>query len=336
MEERSFADLGRIEAIRLLFEGSGYTAFNDSLQFSSIGAGDKCVNASRSLLEGTDFDLVYFPLKHLGHKAVVSVTGELYASMATARTLSVILGVSAKLDFPQIAELWSGVLAAAHQYGYSELSLDLIPSRNGLSINISACGSVSRLCCVRRPAPKSKDLLCVSGSLGAAFLGMQVLERERRRFDHSDALKEGIEQYRMLVGAYLHPELNADIPSQLEDSGIYPSAGMWITRGLADAVLRISRSTGLGAKIYADKMPFEGGSFTLGKELDLDPISAAMNGGDDMKLLFAVPILQLEKFRHDFQTFDIIGHLALPEAGCSLVTPEGVELGLSAPGWNNE
>jgi thiamine-monophosphate kinase len=140
----------------------------------------------------------------------------------------------------------------------------------------------------------------------------------------------------MLIGAYLKPELEADIPSKLEREGIHPSSGYFITKGLSDAVKRLAKDTGLGAKIYADRIPFEGNSFALGKELNIDPISAAMNGGDDFKLLFTVPILEAEKFRKDFQTFDIIGHLALPEAGTTLVSPDGVEFPIRAQGWPDE
>ena len=134
----------------------------------------------------------------------------------------------------------------------------------------------------------------------------------------------------MMVGSYLKPELPVGIVAQLEDVDIFPSCGVLVTRGLSDAVKRIARQTGLGAKVYADKIPFEGNSFDLGRELDIDPVSAAMNGGEDYRLLFTVPILKLEKFRHDFQTFDIIGHLALPEVGTVLVSPDGLEHPLKA------
>ena len=173
----------------------------------------------------------------------------------------------------------------------------------------------------------------MSGALGAAFLGLQVLERERLKFDRGGSDRQGLEQYRMLVGAYLRPELDPRTPVQLEEAGIAPSFGYFVTRGLADALLRLSRDSGLGAKVYADKIPFEGGSFALGKELDLDPVSAAMNGGEDYKLLFVVPIAQYERFRKDFQTYDIIGHLALPEVGPVLVSPDGLEHPVSAQGW---
>ena len=165
----TFAEIGRVEAIRRLFEGSGFAAFEEPLAVSGEGDGS-AVAASRLLLEGTDFSLVYFPLKHLGYKSVVSVTGELYASMARPRTLSITLGISSKLDFEQVREFWSGVLVAAKEQGYAHLSLDLVPSRNGLAISLAAEGFRKASTEQKRPAPASKDLICVSGSLGSALI----------------------------------------------------------------------------------------------------------------------------------------------------------------------
>jgi thiamine-monophosphate kinase len=335
MEKTSFAEIGKVEAISRLYENTPFKAFEKP----SVEAPSRefIRESSRVLLEGTDFDLVYFPLKHLGYKAVLSVTGELYASMAHPSTLSVVLGVSAKLDYPQVAEIWDGIVSAAREQNYKKVCLDLIPSRNGLVISLSAVGETLLLTEKRKSQAKSKDLLCVSGSLGAAYLGQRLLERESRKFDKG--IKEDSEKtlgpYKMLVAAYLKPELSPDTVERLEEAEIYPSAACFVTAGLSDAVKRIARDTGLGAKIYTDKIPFEGNSFKAGKELDIDPMSTAMNGGDDFRLLFTVPILHLEKFRHDFQDFDIIGHLAQPEAGTTLVTPDGVEFPLRAPGWPN-
>lgn len=336
MAETHFSDIGKVEAIAALYKDTPFKPFAAS--GFEAAARDSVATVSRVMLEGTDFDLVYFPLKHLGYKSVLAVAGELYARMAHPATLDVILGVSAKLDFEQVREIWGGIVTAAREHGFKSVSLDLVPSRNGLCVSASASGVTSLLTKARRPAAKSKDLICVSGSLGAAYLGMQVLEHERARFDEGDheGRDKRLGQYRMLVGAYLKPELNPDVVSLLEASEIYPSQGCFITHGLADAVKRIARETGLGAKVYADKIPFEGNSFQLGKESGLDPISSAMNGGDDFKLLFTVPILRLEDFRREFQTFDVIGHLALPEAGCALVTPDGAELPLRAPGWPDD
>jgi len=319
MDKKSFADIGKQEALAQLFEGSSFNPFGAS--------------AHRLFLEGLDFNLVYFPLKHLGYKAVTAVTAELYAQLRHPEKLSVVLGISAKLDYAQIEELWSGITTAAKEHGYKDVALDLQPSSNGLCISVCAEGTRQKLTEVRRPQPKSKDLLCVTGRLGAAYLGMRVLERELSRFEEGTSDKQELEQYKMMVGAYLKPELDPELVAKFEEAEIIPSAGCVISSGLADAVKKISRSTGLGAKVYADKIPFEGNSFELGRKLDLDPISAAMNGGDDYQILFAVPILKMEKFRRDFQAFDVVGHLALQEVGTVLVTPDGAELPLRAPGW---
>ena len=324
---QDFGQLGRREAIRLLFEGPPFAPFGTSCILPGDGS---CVSESRLLLEGVDFDLVYFPLKHLGYKSAASVTGALYASFATPRAMSVRLGVSAKLNFESVKELWTGFVAAATEFGYKSLTLDLQPSLSGLSISVNALGLAPG---GERPSPASKDLLCVSGALGAAYLGLQVLEKGKSAFENGSENKEELERYRMLVGSYLKPELPVGLPGALEEAGIKPTAAYFVDRGLADALLKLVGDTGLGAKVYADRIPFEGGSFELGKALDIDPVSAAMNGGDDYRVLLAVPLSSYDVFRHDFQTFDIIGHLAQGDVGAVLVSPDGLEHPVSAPGW---
>ena len=321
MATDTFATLGKQEAIRQLFEGTKFKPFEEPVFFHSPER-SYITTSTKSFLEGIDFDLVYFPLKHLGYKCVLATTAELFAAMSHPRTLSICLGVSAKLDFEHVKELWSGVLAAAREYGYRSLSLDIQPSKNGLAISASATGETTELMAKRRSVVHSKDLICVSGALGAAFLGQSLLESEKARFENGAVKTEVLE-----------PEISASIVDHLEEAEVYPSFGYVVSRGLSDAVLKLTRDSGLGAKIYADKIPFEGNSFALGSELDIDPISAAMNGGDDYKLLFTIPILKLDKFRADFQTFDIIGHMAQSEVGAVLLTPEGVELPLKAQGW---
>ena len=336
MAEERFSDLGRVEAIARLYEGTPYKPFKTGYFETS---GKSCISSqARTFIEGIDFDLTYFPLKHLGYKCVTAVTGELYAELAHPRTMDIRIGISAKLDFQHIKELWEGIVAAAKEHGYKEVSLDLLPSPNGLTVSVSSVGETSLLMAKRRTAAKSMDLICVSDNLGAAFMGFQILERERKRFEESGDAKAqpDLEAYKNLVGAYLKPQINSQIINQLEEAEIMPSHGYLVTRGLGDAVRRLVRDSGLGAKIYVDKLPFAGKTFELSKELDIDPISAALNGGEDYRLLFTIPIGKHDKFRHDFQTFDIIGHLAKPEVGAAVVTPDGVELPIKAQGWNNE
>ena len=335
MAEETFSDLGRVEAITRLYEGTSYKPF-EKTGFET--SGKSCITAKqRTFIEGIDFDLTYFPLKHLGYKCVTAVTGELYADMSHPRTLEISLGISAKLDFSHIKEVWEGMVAAAKEHGYKTVGLDLLPSPNGLTVSASAVGETSLLMAKRRLAAKSMDLICVSDNLGAAFMGFQVLEREKRAFQASGDVKAQpkLDDYRNLVGSYLKPQINPQTVSLLEEAEIMPSHGYLVTRGLADAVKRLVRDSGLGAKIYVDKLPFAGKTFDLGKEMNIDPMSAALNGGEDYRLLFTIPIGKHEKFRHDFQTFDIIGHLAKPEVGAVVVTPDGVELPMKAQGWKD-
>lgn len=318
------------------------------------GRGSVIGSAAVLLLEGTDFDLVYTPLKHLGYKSVLSVLGELYVRMTVPYGLSVRIGVSSKLDFPQIAELWSGMVAALKEHGVSAVSLDLLPSLNGLVISLSAVGAVPDT--LARPAePNSMDLICVSDNLGSAYMGLHVLEREKAAFNASAAgLRErakpsgmqtekpvekqpdpqpDLKKYEYLLGAYLRPEIRGDIVRAFEEAGFVPSCGYFVRNGLADAVKRLSRDTGLGAKIYVERIPIADKVFDMADEIGMDPLAAALNGGDDFRYLFVIPIGLHDVFRRDFQTFDIIGHLAQTDVGTVVVTPEGAELPLKAQGW---
>ena len=352
----TFASLGRVAALVKLYAASPFNNARES-RFSSKNG--RVESVSRLLTEGIDFDLSYFPLKHLGYKSVVEATAMLYARFATPRTLSVNLAVSAKLDFAQIQQLWEGICMAVKDYAYEGVSLDIAASLNGLCIGLSAAGWIKDLDDKRRPAAHSKDLLCLSGNVGGAFLGLQILQREKVRLAGAQSgangkagagalgtngvsgangaqAMPGLEKHKLLVGDYLRPVLDAAIPKLMADAGFYPSLGVCVDKGLSDAVKRVSRQSGLGAKIYLDRIPFGGGLFEAAKELDIDAASTALNGGEDWRILFVLPIEQFEKFRHDFQTWQVIGHLALPEAGAALVMPDGVELPLRAQGWKEE
>lgn len=337
MEKKNFSDIGKIEAIKLLFEESPFKQA-DGTSYLCGKKGGVIRTASKLWLEGIDFDLTYFPLKHLGYKSVVGTIGEIYASLARPQSISVRLGISAKLDLPQVSELWNGICTAAEEHHIKRADLDLVPSRNGLTISIVISGITSPEVAENRKSASSKDLICISGNVGASFLGMSLLEQEKKKFEKAGELtgQPDLEKYKMLVASYLKPEIDPDIVSQLGDSGIIPPYGYLVNRGLADAARRLNRDCGLGVKLYTDKIPFEGNSFEVGKKLNIDPVSAALKGGDDYRLMFVIPMSAYETFRHDFQTFSIIGHLAQPEVGTVLVTHEGVELPVHAQGWNND
>lgn len=337
MEKKNFSDIGKIEAIKLLFEESSFKQA-DGTSYLCGEKGGVIRTASKLWLEGIDFDLTYFPLKHLGYKSVVGTVGEIYASLARPQSISVRLGISAKLDLPQVSELWNGICTAAEEHHIKRADLDLVPSRNELAISIVISGITSPEVAENRKSASSKDLICISGNVGASFLGMSLLEQEKKKFEKAGELtgQPDLEKYKMLVASYLKPEIDPDIVSQLGDSGIIPPYGYLVNCGLADAARRLNRDSGLGVKLYTDKIPFEGNSFEVGKKLNIDPVSAALKGGDDYRLMFVIPMSAYETFRHDFQTFSIIGHLAQPEVGTVLVTHEGVELPVHAQGWDND
>lgn len=326
----SFSQIGKVEAIRRLYEGTEYsTASTPSFESAEK---EKVTQVSRVFLEGMDFDLMYFPLKHLGYKVVVMTTGELYAGLCEARVLNIVLGVSAKLDFERIRDLWGGIVLAAHEFGYRKVALDMVPSANGLCISVGAAGAVRSDWLSGAKAASSKDILCITGNLGAAYLGLQVLEKEKKSFDGQQ--QPDLEQYKQFVGAYLKPSLKAHIPSLLKEAGYIPSCAYFVKYGLADAMLHVAKETGLGVKVYADRIPFAGDTIDTAKKLGLDAMTAALAGGDDSRLLFTLPIDQYESFRRDFQEFEVIGHLALPEVGAAMVLPDGVELPVTAQGWS--
>jgi len=316
----SFQTLGTQGAIRKLYEG---TPFKPCINPYFESHNSYPTTASTMLLEGIDFDLTFFPLKHLGYKAVLAPTGELFSTMCTPVVLKIVMAVSAKLDFPQVAEIWEGVVSAAKEFGYKDVALELMPSLTGLSISATASGQSDMALASKRPIAKSMDLICISNNPGAAFLGNQLLMKGK---DMPEAdRKKKLEKYTQLVGAYLKPELSPYTVSALNDSEIMPSFGYFCREPLSVILRKLCSASGLGAKIYTDKIPFAGGSIDAAKELNLDPLQAALKGGDDYCMLYTVPIGCHERFRHDFQAWDVIGHLAKPEVGLVIVSPDGLE-----------
>lgn len=324
----SISSIGKQAAIAKLFENSGFTNENPIL----VKEKGECCTAHKILLEGVDFDLVYTPLKHLGYKAALYALGELYAALRIPVSLSVNLGVSSRFSFEDICLLWEGILAACREHGVKHLGLDLNPSVNGLCISISSCGVQKKGVLENVPAPKNMDLICLSGHVGAAYMGLHILEREKVSFTGTDRQPE-LDGYKAVLASYLSPEIKSNTASRFIEAGVIPSKGYFLTRGLGAAVIELSRESGFGAKIYIEKIPISSQTFAVAEELDIDPVTAAMNGGDDYRFIFTVPIEKHDVIRKDFQDFDVIGHLAKPEVGAVLVTPEGAELEIKAQGY---
>lgn len=322
------SDIGKQAVLERLFAESGYT---NELPIRIDGRGECCA-AHKMMLEGCDFDLVYTPLKHLGYKAVLNVLGELYAALRQPVSLSVGLGLSKRFSYEDLAAFWEGVLAACREHGIRQLGLDLNPSVNGLAISLSACGLQKKGLLEKVPASKNMDLICLSGHVGAAYMGLHVLEREKVSFTGTGEQPD-LTPYKPVLASYLSPEIKAGLIERFIEADTLPSRAYFLTRGLGEAVIRLSRDTGLGAKIYLEKIPISSQTFAMAEEIGMDVVTAAMNGGDDYKFLFTVPIEKHDVIRKDFQDFEVIGHTARPEVGPVLVTPEGAELPIHAQGY---
>lgn len=325
------SSIGKVNAINKLFEGTKYTN-EPSVAFTKRAS--KC-HAHSVLLEGVDYDLVYTPLKHLGYKAVLSVIGEIYAKLHSPYSLSVKLGLSSRFCFEDIQELWKGILAASEEHGVEHLALDLIPSVNGLCISLSAVGVQKEKIIASLPQSKNMDLICLTGDVGAAYMGLHVLEREKAAFIKSKEkeMKPQMGKYKYILESYLNPQIKPEILERFFEDKIYPAKGYFVTKGLGSAILQLTQETGFGAKVYLERLPISSRTFAMAEEINMDAITAAMNGGDDYKFIFTVPIEKHEEMLRDFQDYDVIGHLAQPEVGAALVTPEGAEIPIHAQGF---
>ena len=325
------SSIGKVNAINKLFEGTKYTN-EPSVAFTKRAS--KC-HAHSVLLEGVDYDLVYTPLKHLGYKAVLSVIGEIYAKLHSPYSLSVKLGLSSRFCFEDIQELWKGILAASEEHGVEHLALDLIPSVNGLCISLSAVGVQKEKIIASLPQSRNMDLICLTGDVGAAYMGLHVLEREKAAFIKSKEkeMKPQMGKYKYILESYLSPQIKPEILERFFEEKIYPAKGYFVTKGLGSAILQLTQETGFGAKVYLERLPISSRTFAMAEEINMDAITAAMNGGDDYKFIFTVPIEKHEEMLRDFQDYDIIGHLAQPEVGAALVTPEGAEIPIHAQGF---
>ena len=329
------AEIGKRELLRRLFEGTGFT----NRQILAGDSSNQTASINRLMMEGVDFDLVYTPLKHLGYKSALNAIGPLYAKCYNPKSLSYTLALSARFAAEDIVELWTGVVAAAKEHKIENLALELKASMTGLAIGITAQGEQDPDTINSAPKPAGTDLICITGNIGAAYMGLHVLEREKVAFnkiataDMSSYKQPDLSRYKYILSQYLSPEINPKIVEQFKEASLIPAAGYFITDGLASTVKELCLEHGVGAKIYLDKIPIASQTMEMAKEINMDTVTAALNGGDDYKFLFVIPLSEHEKFHKEFPNVDIIGHLCKAEAGALLVTPEGAEIPIRAQGF---
>ena len=285
------------------------------------------------LLEGIHFDLTYVPLKHLGYKSAVVNFSDIYAMNGTPKQITVSIGVSKRFTVEHIRQLYDGIKLACEVYGVDLVGGDTSASVTGLIISVTCIGEGERGKVVYRDGAKENDLICVSGDLGAAYMGLQLLERERVA---SAGMKDfnpdfGGKEY--ILERQLKPEARKDIIAILAEKGILPTAMMDISDGLSSELLHICTQSHTGCRIYEERIPIDYQTAAMAAELNMNLVTAALNGGEDYELLFTAPLEMHEKLQ-EIDGIRIIGHITKPELGCAMITRDGNELELQAQGWN--
>ncbi len=284
------------------------------------------------MLEGVHFDLTYFPLKHLGYKAVTAGVSDVYAMNGRPRQLTLALGVSSKMTVGMLEEFYEGVRAGCGDYGVDLAGGDTTTSLTGFTVCVSVLGEVAEDKVAYRRGAQLNDLICITGDLGAAYAGLMLLERERRVLQGHDDPQPKFEGYEYLLRRQLKPEARRDVIELLDGVGLVPTSMIDLTDGLASDLLQVCRASECGARIYLDRLPIASETYTLCEEMHSDPVVAALNGGDDFELMFTVPLAMQEKIAA-VGGIDVIGHITAPGTGVMLVTPDGGEIAMTAPGW---
>jgi thiamine-monophosphate kinase len=286
------------------------------------------------LLEGIHFNLIYTPLKHLGYKSVIRAISDIYAMNGKPEQVLVSLGIGSRFTVEDIEELYNGISLACKKYGTDLAGGDTSSSLTGLTICVTAVGKVDKDRAVKRSGAGANDLICVTGDLGASYMGLQLLERERKLFEADSKIQPDLTGYEYIVGRQLKPEFPMEVITQLSENEILPTSMTDITEGLASDLLQICKASDKGCRLFPDKIPIDPETARMAEEFNLDPLVSALNGGEDFELLFTVPLELFEKIKK-VESVKVIGHITQPEYGYFLVTDEGEEIELQARGWNS-
>lgn len=284
------------------------------------------------ILEGIHFNLVYTPLKHLGYKSVVRAISDIYAMNGRPGQVMISLGISNRFSVEQVEELYQGVILACNNYQTDLAGGDTTSSLTGLTIGVTAIGTAEPGRVVLRSGAARNDLICVTGDFGAAYMGLQLLERERKLFEGTKNVQPDLSGYEYIIGKQLKPEFPVSILRLLEDEKIIPSSMIDVTEGLASDLLQICSSSDVGCRIFSDRIPVDTETARMAEEFNLDPLVPALNGGEDYEILFTIPLRDYERIRSVSQ-LRIIGHITDKENGSYIVTPDGKEVELKARGW---
>ena len=285
------------------------------------------------LLEGIHFNLEYVPLKHLGYKAAIVNFSDIYAMNATPTQITVSLGISKRFSVEDLEELYSGIRLACERYNVDLVGGDTSASMTGLTISITCLGTAAAKEIVYRNGAKVNDLICVTGNLGTAYMGLQLLERERIVMQANENATPAFEGREYLLERQLKPEARRDIIEKLREAGIKPTSMMDISDGLSSELMHICTQSNVGCAVYEDKLPIDYQAAALAEEMNLNIVTCALNGGEDYELLFTCSLDDYEKLI-PLEDVYLIGHITKPEYGINLIGRNGEEISLKAQGWN--
>ncbi len=296
--------------------------------------GKLMVVSTDMLVEGVHFDLAYVPLKHLGFKCVSVNVSDIYAMNAIPKQITVSFAVSNRFSVEALEELYSGIMTACHKYKVDVVGGDTTTAKSGLVISITAIGEANADELIYRDGAKEGDLLCVTGDLGAAYVGLQLLEREKKIFMESPGVQPDLGGYDYILERQLKPEARKDIPPLLKMLKVKPTAMIDISDGLASEILHICTQSETGCNLFEDKIPIDPSTYTLAREFNLDPTVCALSGGEDYELLFTIDQSDFPKIKAN-PDITVIGHMTSKKEGINLITKGGTSHPLTAQGWDS-
>ncbi|CAM1345234.1 thiamine-phosphate kinase [Tenacibaculum amylolyticum] len=338
-QRTSLSELGEFGLITHLTEN--FKIYNKSTQ---KGIGDDCAVIAQTekeilvttdlLVEGVHFDLSYVPLKHLGYKAIMVNLSDVYAMNAEAEQVTVSIAVSNRFPLEAIEELYAGIQLACDTYNVDLIGGDTTSSTKGMLISVTALGAAKKEDIVYRSGAKPTDLIVVSGDVGGAYLGLQVLEREKEVFKVNPQNQPDLEAYTYLIERQLKPEARKDIPRLLKDLEVKPTAMIDISDGLSSEIMHICIQSGVGCNIYEEKLPLDPQVISTCEEFDIDSTMVALSGGEDYELLFTISINDFDKIKGN-PNLTVIGHVTEKNQGMNLVTRANQQIKLQAQGWNS-
>jgi thiamine-monophosphate kinase len=336
LEINELGEFGLIERIRSKFDKrQSKTVFGIGDDAAVLDAGDEYILISTdTLVEGIHFDLAYMPVQHLGYKSVAVNVSDIAAMNGKAEQITVTIALSNRFSVEAVDALYAGIKAACENYNVDLVGGDTTSSTSGLIISVSVIGRVAKNKVAYRSGAKENDIVCVTGDLGGAFMGLQVLEREKQAFLSDPAMQPRLEKYDYIVGRQLKPEARAEIILDLEEFGVIPTSMIDVSDGLASELLHISKESKVGVRVYEDKVPIDELTYETAVEFNLDPITCALNGGEDYELLFTINKSDQEKVKNH-PDVHMIGYIHPRQDQNVMITKSGTLVPLRAQGWDH-